>query len=292
MSRLGDGGTLLCHHTISGSPVTDSARHPLEDRAAAAAAAGFTGIGLTIAEYDHLVATGHRDPDLRAVLDAHGVSVPEIEFLNGWWADGERLEADRASEERLYAIAEVFGARHLNIGASAPVDAAPPLDLIIERFAGVCDRAAEHGLLVGLEYMPFFALSDVGKAWEVVRAADRPNGGLVTDAWHHLHGTDGPETLRQVPADRIVAVQLSDAVPDLSAPLIPQSINNRLWPGDGALDVAGFVAVLEDMGVTAPVGLEVLSTRIRGLPAAQIAEEGAASLERVLSAARALPSAS
>ncbi|MWA06997.1 TIM barrel protein [Actinomadura sp. LD22] len=282
MSALAGTGLIASHHTISGSPVNEPARHAFADRVAAAQAAGFTGIGLTVLDHDHLRESGASDRELRTIIDDHGIGVPEVEFLNGWWAEGERLAADRAAEDRIYAFAEAFGSRHLNVGASVPAGQEPPLDLLVERFAGICDRAAAHGLLVGLEYMPFFALSTVGRAWEVVRGAGRPNGGLVVDAWHHLRGPDGPEALRNVPGEKIVAIQLGDAPAESELPLLQESISARLWPGEGVLDVVGLLRVLDELGVSAPVGVEVVSTRVQELPVDKAAAEAARSAGAVL----------
>lgn len=283
---LGDAGLIASHHTISGSPVFEPARHAFADRVAAAAEAGFTGIGLTVLDHDHLLANGARNADLIGILRDNGMSLPEVEFLNAWWADGERWAADRAAEDRIYAFAEAFGSRHVNVGASVAAGEEPPLELLVERFAGLCDRAATHGLLVGLEYMPFFALSTVDHAWDVVRLADRSNGGLVVDAWHHLRGPDGPEALRGIPAERVIAVQLGDGAAEPGMPLLQESISARLWPGDGVLDVVGLVQVLDEIGVTAPVGVEVVSTRLRALPAELAASEAADSVRRVLAQSR------
>lgn len=282
---LGDAGLIASHHTISGSPVYEPARHPFAERVAAAAKAGFTGIGLTVLDHDHLLASGERNADLIRILEDHGVGVPEVEFLSGWWAEGERWAADRAAEDRIYAFADAFGSRHLNVGASVAAADAPPLEVFVERFGAVCDRAAAHGLLVGLEYMPFFALSTLDRAWEVVRLADRPNAGLVVDSWHHLRGPDGPEVLRGIPPERVVAVQLGDGAAEPGMPLLQESISSRLWPGEGVLDVVGLVRTLDEIGVTAPVGVEVVADRIQGFPVELAAAEAADSARQVLVAA-------
>ncbi len=49
------------------------------------------------------------------------------------------------------------------------------------------------------------------RAWEVVRGADRPNGGLNIDTWHCARTGTTPDDLRALPGDRVLAIQLSDA---------------------------------------------------------------------------------
>ena len=62
------------------------ARYDFTTRVAAAASAGFTGIGLHWAEYDTALAAGMTDASMQAVLDLHGIGVPELEFVWGWGA--------------------------------------------------------------------------------------------------------------------------------------------------------------------------------------------------------------
>ena len=54
--------------------------------------------------------------------------------------------------------------------------------------ARVADRAADIGVLVHLEPIPFMPIKDAVTALEVVAEADRPNLGIQIDAWHHFRG--------------------------------------------------------------------------------------------------------
>ena len=285
--RLGNAGLLACHHTISGVAAGQPARHSFAERAEAAAAAGLTGIGLTSYDFLSLRADGLTAEELRRIADGSGVAVTELEFLNGWWAEGERLAADRQAEEVLYELADALGSRHLNVGASVLAADAPGRALLADRFGAVCDRAAAHGLLVGLEYMPFFVLADVASAWDVVQRADRDNGGVIVDAFHHLRPGGRPADVRLVPPQRITAVQLCDVPAETGLSLLDESLSARTWPGQGSLDVAGLVHELEEMGVACPVGVEVLSAAVRALPVHQAARLAAGSARQVLADAAA-----
>ncbi|ONH27999.1 sugar phosphate isomerase/epimerase family protein [Pseudofrankia asymbiotica] len=254
---------VACHHTLSGVGVAEPARFSFADRVAVASAAGFGGIGLTWLDYEHLLARGHSPAGLRTLADDSGVRVVEVEFLNAWWADGERRAEAERHERLVLDMAAAFGARHVGVGASVSPEAAPPHDLLVERFAALCDRAADHGLLVGLEFMPFFVLSDARRAWRVVADAGRPNGGVTVDAFHVGRGTTDLVMLGEIPAERIVALQLCDVAADPAWPVLEETLGHRLWPGQGALDLAGLVDCLLRPGAAFPVEVEVLNAAYR-----------------------------
>jgi sugar phosphate isomerase/epimerase len=199
------------------------------------------------------------------------VAVAELEFLYDWHTDGERAAAARKTEDLLYEMADVFGARHMNCGVLDPPGSLPAHDDVAERFAGVCDRAAEHGLLVAFEFLPWTAVPDVTAAWDIVRTAGRPNGGVLVDTWHHFRGAADDKALRAVPAHHITAVQIDDADADQVGSLEEDTCLRRRLPGEGAFDLAGFIAMLDDMGVDAPISVEVMSTELQALDVSALA---------------------
>ena len=109
--------------------------------------------------------------------------------------DAERIF--RFGERELFAVADALGARSLNV---VDVFGGPwSLDEAAAAFAGLCDRAAEHGLLVHLEFLPWSRIPDLATAWQVVNAADRPNGGIMLDAWHYFRSGPDGALLRSIP---------------------------------------------------------------------------------------------
>lgn len=232
-----------------------------EQRVSAASAAGFSGVGLWGEDYKRSIASGALPGTLRAIADDHGVAVSELEVLDGW-AVREPV-GDQAAKERLFhEMADVFGSRHLHV--MGPFDGS--IDDAAEAFAGVCDRAAEHGLLVALEAMPFTNITDFGIGLDIVERAGRANGGLCLDAWHHFRGANDFDLLRAVPVDRIVSVQLDDgtAEPEVDD-YVADTISNRRPPGEGAFDLRGFIDELDRLGFVTPLSVEVLSTELSAL---------------------------
>jgi sugar phosphate isomerase/epimerase len=257
---------IASHYTLSGAPVMQAPRFSFADRVAAAAAAGFVGIGLDSTDYEAMRGTGISDAELRHILDDHDIHVLEIEFHFDWALDGARGRDARAREATFDAMAAAFAPDHLNVGElSAPGDA-PAVDVIAERFGEVCDRAAEHGTRVALEFLPWTAVPDLATASEIARRADRPNGGVLLDAWHYFRGRPDAALLQSLPGDRITGVQLDDADPATVGSLAEDTMLRRRLPGDGSFDLTGLVSLLDAVGVTVPFSVEILSLEHQTLP--------------------------
>src|SRR5689334_10766449 len=108
-AALGPNDLIASHYSISGADVMKPARHSFENRVAAAAAAGFAGIGWTPEDYEVCRAGGLTDAAMRAIMDDHGIRVAELEFVSDWAHGGERGETARKTEDRMYRMADLFG---------------------------------------------------------------------------------------------------------------------------------------------------------------------------------------
>jgi len=283
---LGRGDLVASYFTLAGAGVGEPARFSFVERIAAAAAAGFSGVGLTPDDYESAHALGPSDAELRAVLDDHGVQAVELEFLFDWGRDDERGRLSRIAEDRLYAVADALGARHMNVGDIQPAGDLAPLGVVAERFAGLCDRAARHGLLVAIEFLPWSDIADAATAWEIVRLAGQPNGGILVDAYHYFRGGADADALRSVPAAGIIAVQLDDAGDAPPGAAAYEGTLDRRLPGEGVFDLVGLVRLLDGMGVTAPVSVEIISPEHHARSLEEAARRAHDTTLAVLSAAR------
>ena len=155
-----------------------------------------------------------------------------------WYPDRQPSPSRFAgvSTDDALRMCEALGVTSLTVIATASSDV--PVPELAEHFGRVCDRAAGFGAQVHLEFMPFTVVRNLRIAWDLVRGADRPNGGLVFDTWHFFRGEPQFDVLAGIPGDRIFCVQLDDAaaVPQGS---LREETSRRLLPGDGALDLVG-----------------------------------------------------
>ncbi|MDQ3178575.1 MAG: sugar phosphate isomerase/epimerase [Actinomycetota bacterium] len=247
--QLGPDDLVLSHFSLA-------REHPVRHRIELAAANGFAGIGLFVGHYRQLEADGVAPGALTELLDEHDLVLAEIEVIPGLGRHGHGGESVVELEETAWRMADAFGCRYLQ--AIGP--AAAPTAEAGAAFGSLCDRAADHGLVVGLEFLPFTDIVSVHDARAIVEEADRPNGGICVDIWHHERGADDLAAVAALPAVLIQGIQMSDGpkVP-VNPDYYTDCLTNRVAPGDGEFDVAGFIAALRGAGASVNWSLEVCS---------------------------------
>jgi sugar phosphate isomerase/epimerase len=252
--------------TLSGAGFVDPARNDFGSRAHAAAAAGFAGIGVQVAD---LAANGGLAP-VRAVPADAGIAVPEAEFLSGWvLADDGTLPSE--AERTVVELARAWGVSRVTTGefAAGPADIARAAD----NLAAVAARLAEVDVRVAVEAFAWGAISDYPTALEIVRRSGAANVGIMIDIWHWF-GTGADVTLlRDIDASEIVAVQLNDGPrvrPD-DPDILHKARSTRWLPGDGELPLRDLLDAITETGWSGPYSVEVNYPTFRELPAAEAA---------------------
>ncbi len=273
-SELTGDDIVLSHFSLS-------RHHDITQRVDAAAGAGCRAIGIYLRDFQRLQADGTSDL-LAGLLDDRGLCLAEIDALRSWGDPSAAFTADAVDQEATaFRIADRFACRSLHalgpctgtIGEGAAA------------FGALCDRAADHGLLVGLEFLPSTNIATAADALRIVEAADRANGGICVDVWHHQRGANDLDLIRMLPGEKVVDVQMSDGslVPAL-ADYEEDTRRNRLPPGDGEMDLRGFVAAVRATGTTAPWSLEVCNEAAWDTDGAAFVGRCATGLRRILAA--------
>ncbi|WP_053371901.1 sugar phosphate isomerase/epimerase family protein [Paenibacillus sp. FJAT-27812] len=95
-----------------------------------------------------------------------------------------------------------------------------------------------------------------------IAAIDRPNVGLLLDSYHwHTNGLTTLD-IERLSASQIVYVHINDAKPMAVEQLLD---NDRLYPGEGVIDLSGFLRSLRKIGYTGVVAQEVLMQNGEGV---------------------------
>ena len=108
------------------------------------------------------------------------------------------------------------------------------------------------------QFLPFTNLYSADDALRIVEAADRPNGGLCVDIWHHTRGSNDLAMLSRLPGEKVMAIQINEGA---AAPVYDdyytECLKSRLPVGEGSFDVTGFIRTLDGIGANVPWALEV-----------------------------------
>ncbi len=245
-------------------------RFPLEQRIEAAARAGYAGTGFWLGDLLAWEQSGRDYAALKRLLADAGQRIVELEFLADWFAGGERRDRSDAARAELFRAADALGVRHIKVMPPFLPDD-PAGDDLAGEFATLCAQAADHGVMIGMEMLPFSRLPNLGTALEMVAAADAPNGGLLVDIWHVMRSGGTMEEVAQLPARFIIAAELCDAMTAMQGEITEDTMRHRKLCGEGEFDVPGFIGAMGRAGYDGPYGVEILSDEFRRLPLAEAA---------------------
>ena len=227
----------------------------LEDKLRAAAAAGFAGLELL--EYD-LVMSSWSPARLSDEAAALGLSIEAYQPLHVEAVSPDHFGAILRYAERKFDVLSELGASVLVCCSSSTTNGIDDDDLAVEQLQALAGRAEKRGIRLAYEAVPWGRLRTLEDAWRVVRRADHPALGLCLDSFHVLSVGNDPDAVSHISGDKVFHVQLADA-PRLNMDTREWSLHYRKFPGQGSLDVAGFVRRILSMGYRGPLALEVFN---------------------------------
>ncbi len=249
------------------------------------AEAGFQGIGLRynlLAEY---LAAGHTIGDVRALARSHGLRFPEGAFLAEWQFDGglpvvSKRKRDGGPDEARDVLLRNLKTflEHCSELECESITASPSLyktgDLstAAEDFSRLCDFAKPYGLRIAFEFMgsaPQFRT--VKSAFDLVAAADRPNGGVVIDTFLFHEGKSRVADIPLNAGPKIFNVQVADSKPKPHEQL--NMLEDRLFPGEGVAPVRDVMERAAAAGYSGLWTVELFNPDYKTRPAADIAKK-------------------
>jgi sugar phosphate isomerase/epimerase len=195
-------------------------------------------------------------------------------------ASGARLrpETDMAAFAPFIDAAAELGARHILASGDDPDE-----PRLAARFAELCELAGRSGLTVDLEFVPWMSVADLTLAARMVRTVARANFGIAVDALHFDRSRSRLSDLAALPRTWFRYVQLCDAPRAWASDresLIHEAVSERLFPGEGAIDLAGLLRALPS-GI--PIALEIpTATLARTTPAAERLQRAVAATRKLL----------
>jgi sugar phosphate isomerase/epimerase len=250
---------------------------PLAERFAAARAAGFDDVGLSLRWTKAWLEEGHTLDELDALIADAGVRITELEAIRVMREEPDPLEdlaavlAERLRPARVQSIGPYEGT----------------LDDAAERAGRVADRFAPWGVDVVLEPLPFTNMQTPADAAAIIMRADRPNLSMCMDVWH-LYRMGLPLSHLDGLWPFISTVQFNDGaiVSEFPDDLREDCLLNRRVPGEGEFDLVGLIRARNAHRPDSTFSIEVINTTLREQDAALSAQQIATGLDAVLAASR------
>jgi len=147
------------------------------------------------------------------------------------------------------------------LGARAVIVQLPDPDRqrATERYTRLCDLAGPYNLRPVLEFVSWTETPDLRSAVDILRKANRENGGLLVDMLHFDRSGSNPADLESLPRNWFHFVHLCDAprqIPVVAEGFTRAARTSRLFPGDGELDLGAILRRIPEV----PCSLEIPNT--------------------------------
>lgn len=174
----------------------------------------------------------------KALLDT-GIKVNDIELARIY--DG----VDIKDYKPAFEVAAELGAKSVLSSIWTPNET-----YYIEKFAELCDQASEFGLNVELEFVTWADVRNLEQASHVLQSVQKKNAGIMIDTLHFHRSRVKLEELEKLPREWFHFAHLCDApsqIPQTKEGLIYTGRDERLYAGEGGIDIAAILNKLPEM---------------------------------------------
>jgi 2-keto-myo-inositol isomerase len=117
-----------------------------------------------------------------------------------------------------------------------------------------CAERYEMKLAYEFVGYPNCSVNTFGQTYDIVKAVNRDNVGMVLDCFHFYAMGSGLADLKRADAAKIFIFHIDDAE-DL--PVGALRDDKRLWPGDGVIDLDAIVTTLKEIGYSEMASVEL-----------------------------------
>lgn len=251
------------------------------DQIRVAAAAGYGAIELWHEHLDEFLATGGTLADVRHALDDSGLVVPTTVYLAGWFATSGPAHQQAMDEVR----------RRLDQAAAVGAEfavAGPPLEIAdrelgAANYAELIELGKSYGVRPAFEYLGFAAdINRIEDALDIMIRSQHTDACMIVDPFHCWRGGGDISALSRLTADRIAISHFNDA--PASPPPETQGDEDRVMPGDGAMDLSAYCQNLTDIGYNRWLSLELFRPDLWERNPLDVAREGLQKMQAVAEA--------
>ena len=174
---------------------------------------------------------------------------------------------------------------------STDLKAAHFMALATRRLRMCAQILGAYGVRLGLEFVGPHHLRTAWKnpfIWTLQETLDwidaigEPNVGLLFDAYHWYTNELTTADIEALRAEQIIHVHINDA---RDVPVQEALDNGRVYPGEGVIDLAGFLRALDAIGYKGAVTQEILSAEAPTESPESLVQRSKAGFDKVYAAA-------
>ena len=201
----------------------------------------------------------------------------------------EAFRRDVAGLGEICAVNRALGVRGMAtwIAPTTTSDVAEHRALLVRRLREVAVILGDHGLKLGLEFVgpktsrltgrPF--IYDLRGMLGLCAEIDGEVCGLLLDSYHWYTSHATVEDILGLRAEQIVHAHINDAYP---GPIDELMDMKRMLPGEGVIDLRGFLGALRQIGYEGAVAVETFDDGLRASGAELAAQRAGAAMRRVM----------
>ncbi|MGM0879796.1 MAG: sugar phosphate isomerase/epimerase family protein [Bacillota bacterium] len=254
-----------------------------------AAAHGFQAVDLDAAA----LVERHGVEKARGLLAGSGVVIGSIGLPVEWRTTEEAFLEGLKKLASSAAAAASLGCKSCctYILPSTDLKAAHFMALATRRLRTCAQILGAYGIRLGLEFVgphhlrtrwenPF--IWTLAETLDWIEAIGESNVGLLFDSYHWYTNGLTVADIEALRADQIVHVHINDAP---NVPVSEALDNGRVYPGEGVIDLVGFLQALQKIGYKGSISQEILTAESPNQSPEELVLRSKAGFDKVFSAA-------
>jgi len=226
----------------------------------AASKAGFKALEIWAAKMDTFLVNRSLN-DLNTLFTQHHVqptSINSIEFIT--FRSGDDYTLIKARCHELCARADALGCDTIVVVPSPTPERGASWEEIkaesVRVLHDLADIATPFGVQLAFEFLgfPWCSVRTLAQCWEIVRAVNRPNVGLVIDTCHFYAGGSELASIEALDPAKLLILHIND-VEDRPRETIEDA--HRLLPGEGVIPLDDILSRLQRIGFDGLCSIEL-----------------------------------
>ncbi len=233
--------------------------------------AGYAGIELWHDDIDAHLAAGGTIRDIVSALVEYDLRVPTTIYLKGWFeTTGDEHMRELQECRRRMEQSVAVGAEHVIAG---PPAGCADHDQGARHYRELLELGLSLGVKPAMEFLGFVDdINTIEDALEIVEKAGHPAGTLVLDPFHIFRGGGSAESISRLRPEQIAVCHFNDA--PASPPRAQQHDRDRVYPGEGHLDLRRMLDLLRGIGYRRWLSLELFREDLWAKPPLEVARVG------------------